>query len=316
MLALLAVLAGCGDPVQPQPPLRIGVMEWTGFYPVMRADVEHSFTQAGVEAQVISFPDNPSLYRAFNAGDIDVSAMVWTDAIRLSINSVPLTVVAVTDWSDPGDVILAAPGITKPEQLIGKRIACEGVHSFSHLFVLAFLDKHHIPESSVTLVDLLGGDVPAALQAGKIDAGHTWGPLIPDALTHGCTPLDYAGSLPGAITEILVVHNTVLQARKEEVRRVLGAIYAAQPRDDAGRLAALNAASRILGKPAAQLNPIGTEAHLISAPEARRLMTDVADPTGLHSSGQRILDDFAHRGQLPRDFKLGTLIDASLLPVP
>jgi NitT/TauT family transport system substrate-binding protein len=309
-----ALLAGCGK--QPEPPLRIGIMEWSGFYPAAKAAADGAFSRAGVPTTVVSFPDNASLYQAFRKEEIEISAMVWTDAIRFASNGIDLQVLMPVDWSDQGDVILAAPGLTSPAALTGKRIACEGVHTFSHLFVLAFLAKHHLTESSLQFVDMPAADVPAALAAGTIDAGHTWGPLARAAIGTGCVVLDRAGAVPGAITEVYVVRKRLAKDRHDDLRRVVACLFAALPTTPMQATACRMAAAKALGKSPDTINPIGDEAHLLTATEARHLLTDEHDPQGLPASGERFLTLLAHRGQAPDPLALSTLLDPSLLPGP
>ncbi len=314
-LALLCLfLVGCGT--DSEPPLRLGVMEWSGFYPAAKAAADGAFTRAGVPITVVSFPDNAAIYQAFTTGKIDISAMVWTDAIRLASTGIDLQVLMPVDWSDQGDVILAAPGLANPADLAGKRIACEGVHTFSHLFVLDFLAKHHVSEASLQFVDLPAAEVPAALVAGKIDAGHTWGPLASEAIGKGCVVLDRAGAVPGSITEVYVVRKSLAREQRARLQRVVACLYAALPTTPSDAAACRAAAAKVLGKNADAINPIGDEALLITAAEARHLLTDAHDPQGLPASGQRFLTLLAQRGQTPDPIEISILLDPSLLPGP
>ena len=308
------LLVGCGK--DPEPPLRLGIMEWSGFYPAAKAEADGSFTKAGVPTRVIAYPDHASLYQAFAKGEIDISAMVWTDAIRFASTGIDLQVLMPVDWSDQGDVILAAPGLATPAALAGKRIACEGVHTFSHLFVLDFLAKHHLAEASLAFVDMPAAEVPAAIAAGKIDAGHTWGPLASEAIGKGCSVLDRAGAVPGSITEVYVVRKNLAKEQRARLQQVVVCLYAAVPTTASNAAACRAAAAKVLGKSADAINPIGTEAHLLSAAEARHLLTDADDPQGLRASGQRILTLLAQRGQAPDTIKISSLLDPSLLPGP
>jgi NitT/TauT family transport system substrate-binding protein len=315
LLVATFLLCGCGDTPK-KPALRIGVIEWTGFYGLMRGHVDGAFASAGLSVEVIGYPDNPTINADLAAGRLDVGGMVWADLIRLSAHGQDLRAITVLDWSDSGDVLLASPSIAAPADLRGKRIAFEGVHSFSHLFVLGILAKHSLSETDVSLVDLAAQQVPAALKDGRIDAGHTWGPLAEAAAKDGFTVIDRAGAVPGWITEVLGARVKVLKERRDELKlllSVLDRLHPADPKDTTGREAARVAAGRFLNKPAADLAPIDREAHLVSAKDALLLLTDAKDPHGLRTSGSRIISFFAQRGQVPKDHDVTALIDASLL---
>jgi NitT/TauT family transport system substrate-binding protein len=292
------VTTGCGNASAPKSPLRIGVIEWSGFFPVMQPQVDGGYAAADLTTTVTVFPDNPTLNAALLAGEIDVAAMVWTDVLRLGGQGHELRAIAITDWSDYGDVILAAPGITTPAGLRGKRIACEGIHTFSHLFVLNFLAKHQLREVEVELVNMPAQAVPAALSAHQIDAGHTWGPLAEAASASGCLPLDRAGLVPGSMTQVLTVQADTFRNRRAELTRMLGCFYAGQPTNAESAERCRNAAAKLLGKSAAELSPIGKEAHIVSRTEALRLMLNHDEEQGLYRSGLGIIDRLAKRGQV------------------
>jgi NitT/TauT family transport system substrate-binding protein len=304
-------MTGCGDPPPAASSLRIGVIEWSGFFPVMQAEVDQAYARTGLTTKVSAFPDNPTLNAALLAGEIDVAAMVWTDVLRLGGQGHELRAIAITDWSDHGDVILAAPGISRPDDLRGKRIACEGIHTFSHLFVLNFLAKHQLSEIEVVLVNMAAQDVPAALTARTIDAGHTWGPLAESASASGCKPLDRAGMVPGSMIQVLVVNEQTARTRQDELRRMVSCFYQTQPTTSDAAAQCRIAAGRFLGKAASELSPIGKEAHLVSRTEAQHLMRDRKSDQGLYQSGIAIVEQLAKRGQVPKGLDPTHFIDLS-----
>ena len=294
--------------------LRIGVIEWSGFYGVMRGHVEGRYAAIGLPVSVIAYPDNPTMNEALAAGSLDLACVVYADAIRLAASGTPLRTIGVLDWSDQGDVVLASPSLSVGE-LTGKRLAFERPNSFSHFFLLGFLSKHGLKEAQVQMVDLPAQQVPAAIADGRIDAGHTWGPLAEEAAAKGAAKvLDRAGLVPGWITEVVVSRTAVLEQRRPEVTRLLAEIYHLQPRDPAAGEAARAAAATFLGKPVAAISPVGAEAHIVDAALARILMHDPEHPNGLLRSGSMIVDAMAKRGQIPGDFPIPDLIDIGSLP--
>lgn len=313
-LVMTLGLGGCGAPEKKT--LRIGTMEWSGFYPLSKAQEDGLFAKAGVSTQVLAYPDNPAVYAAFTRGDIDVCTGVWSDAIRLAGNGVDIQVIAATDWSDGGDVILSAKDLTTAAGLRGKKIACEGLHTFSHLFVLDFLAAQHLKETDVEIVDMAASAVPAGILAGTIDAGHTWGPLAKEASAKGCNTLEFAGQLPGSITQVMFVHTNKIAEARADLLQIVSCFYAAQPHNRSQAEGNRIAAAKILNKDPTSISPIGSEAHLLDRTEATRIMKSETDSDCLQVTGERIAKFYAQRGQVSAPVEVRKLINMTFIQVP
>jgi ABC-type nitrate/sulfonate/bicarbonate transport system substrate-binding protein len=286
LLALVLVRAG-GGPAR-GPDLRLGLVEWPGFYDLHVGAHDGSWTAAGRRIRPLVFPDNPSCNAAFLAGELDLWAGTLSDALLLRARGAPLQVVAAIDTSAGADAILVRSGLGS---LAGARVAFEGVHSFSHVFVLEWLRREGVAETAVRMIDMPASQVPAAIAAGRIDAGHAWGTEAEAEAAAGRAAIRFrAADDPGVITEVLGIRRGVLD--DSAVGDLLDRLFTRR-RDWSGREDALvAAAAAALGRPAAALLPVRGSVVLADAPPFR----SPEAAAGLRRRAERIQAVLAERG--------------------
>jgi ABC-type taurine transport system substrate-binding protein len=280
LVIMVLVVTACGKTEPPVQRLRLGCIEWPGFYHIIALS-----QQTNTHFDIRVFPDNPTMNAALAKGEVDATAGVLLDAL-----------------------VLAAHGT----QLTGKRISFEGVNSFSHLFVLDVLAGAQISESSIKALDLSASEVPKALVEGRIDAGHTWGPLAEAAVRDGYRVLATAGDRPGSITEVLAIRNDVISARRSEVQAMVDTLFAAQAEFAHRETDLIKSAATVLAKSAADLSPISDQVvvHDRATALARMVGNDeLAVPTILRVQASLLRE----RGQLPTTFSELKLIDESFI---
>ena len=209
------------------------------------------------------------------------------------------------DYSDQSDVLLARSEFTAVRDLRGHEVAFDGVQTFSHLFVLDALARGGLTEPAVTFRDLPAMQVPAEVLAGRLAAGHTWGPLAATAVAHGCHVLAKAGDDPGVITEVLVVRTETLARHHRQLREMMGVIWASVDRTRADESGAIAAAADILKKKSESLDAITGNVHLWNQAESLARMSGDAQ-TSIPMRLALIVEQFRKRGQLPPDFSGST----------
>jgi len=311
LLAMLA-LAACGTP-PPAPPLRIGVVEWPGFYPLVAGVTDGAFARAGLSVEVRTYPDNPTLNNALRRQEVDLIAGAAADALLMRAQGVPVRILGALDTSDGADVLLARPGLVGLGVTPDQRIAFEGINSFSHLFVLHALAQAGVPEDRMLAYDLPASSVPAALLAGRLDIGHTWGVLAVAAQSQGCRIIARAGDHPGIITDVLATRQEVIAARPEELHRVVQAIYARQDHYRTRESDLLTAAAQFYGKPPTDLLPVAGQVRLVSREESLRAMVDLEQPSSLRRILQTQAELLRHRGQWPASGRVDDLLASRFL---
>jgi NitT/TauT family transport system substrate-binding protein len=134
------------------------------------------FRNAGLQPTISPISGGPTIMAAVASGDLDVG---WGNAIDVTVahqRGIPITIIAtatVEDQSDPGTGILAvtnASGLKTAKDLTGKTIALLSLRNFTELATRNWIDKNGGDAKTVHFVELPYSEMPAALQAGRIDA--------------------------------------------------------------------------------------------------------------------------------------------------
>jgi NitT/TauT family transport system substrate-binding protein len=177
-LILMAPLASAGA-VSAQStlsPIRIGTASSDLGAQVFYASDLGYFRNVGLQATISPISGGPTIMAAVASGDLDVG---WGNAIDVTVahtRGIPITIIAtatVEDQSDPGTGILAvtnASGLKTAKDLNGKTIALLSLRNFTELATRNFIDKNGGDSKTVHFVELPYSEMPAALQAGRIDA--------------------------------------------------------------------------------------------------------------------------------------------------
>jgi len=278
----------------------------------MRAEAEGRLTP--VPATLIIKPDNAQVIEAFSRYDAEVITVVLSDAVMLAADGIDLRIIAMLDYSDQSAVLLARSEFTAIKDLRGHEVAFEGVQTFSHLFVLDALTRSGVAESAVTFRDLPAMQVPEEILAGRLAAGHTWGPLAVAAVARGCHVVAKAGDDPGIITEVMITHADTLAQHRGQLQELMTAIWASVERTKADELGTIAAAAAGLKKKPDAIDPITGSVKLWSQAESLARMRGEAQPS-TPARIDLIVEQFRKRGQLPPKFSAEHLIDTSLYQV-
>lgn len=308
-------LPGCDArpqaPAPARPPLRLAMDLWAGYFPALLADELGYFKDAGLQVR-ISLPGNTDRMLAeFAAGRHDLVALALADLVNLSRGGQAVRVVLQSDESAGGDQLLRRPGIDlqKPRLVVGTNLG-----GFGELFVREFLARRAIPPERVAWVNVDAADVPAALQTGQIDIGHSWDPYVAAAVAAGALPVFSSRDTPGLVPDVVVTMQATAERRHAELRAFTAAWFRAQawwqahPEEGNRRLA-----QRLQQTPqwvAAALQGV----RLTSLDENRRLLGAGGAPPGLAPTLARYNDFFTARGTLTRPILPGDVLRADLLP--
>lgn len=176
LLVLCAVGTGCRrkeSPADHSGPLEsVRICQGGIFAPLMFIAREKGlFRSEGIQAEISVVGDGKTAMQAFLDGTCDAALVGETPIVRQSFTRNDFVIIASVVSSDNVTKILARRdrGISRPEDLIGKRIGVSK-GTISHFFLDQFLKKNHIPQDKLIIVDILHSDMASALQKGDIDA--------------------------------------------------------------------------------------------------------------------------------------------------
>lgn len=224
LIALLTSACGQSDQgKKDSSPIIIGYSQWPGYGVINIADQQGYFDDEGVKVQIVVYNSYDASVASLMAGKIDAVTMTLPDAINMSVNQSPLQVVWALDMSSGGDKLVGSRTLTSPADLKGKRVAFS-TGSFGELFVIEGLKKYGLTKDDIIPVNMAAEQVPDALAAGEIDAGHAWDPFASQAIANGAKVLFTSADTPGAIIDTLVFRADVIQDRPDDVRAVTQAL--------------------------------------------------------------------------------------------
>lgn len=309
LLALTGLICACPTTEAPSRPLRISINAWPGYALAYIAQEKGYFKANEVEVELTFRKDIHAANQLFKDGDVDGTFCVFADAITFSWEGVHNRVVLVVDYSESGDVIIGRSKFGSLADLSGAVVSFEGINTFSHLFVVKSLLRVGLDETTVRFANVPATEVVKALDAGRIDAGHTWQPETSEALARGYRVLGKAGDLPGLITDVLVFHEDVVDERAKAIAGVVKALFEARAFLDAHAPEAIAIMARHLGLTPELMRQSLQEIQLLDRANNLKAMGKQSDYSSLYFTGQTILEFFMKRGQIIKKPDLDRLIE-------
>ena len=221
-------------------PLKIGYSDWPGWVAWEVAVDKKWFKEAGVDVKFEWF-DYVASMDAYAAGQLDAVGMTNGDALVTGSTGAPSVMIALNDYSNGNDMVVAQPGINSIKDLKGKKIGVE-VGFVGHLLLLTALEENGMSESDVTLVNVPTNETPQVLASGEVDAIVAWQPSSGQALklVPGSKAVFTSADKKGIIYDGLSVNPASLAARYDDWKKVVQVWYKAvayindpKTRDDA-----------------------------------------------------------------------------------
>jgi NitT/TauT family transport system substrate-binding protein len=159
--------------------MNLGVKE--GFFEDEGLKLEQTVAQTGNE-----------IITGMVAGDYDFGFVGYISAGIAAARGVPVCAFVANDATgtspeDDWQVLVAAgdSAIDGPEDLAGKTVSVNGLGGVAEVMLKAALDKAGVDWKSVELIEVPFPEVPAAVAAGRIDAGYTSEPFVTTVLDQG-----------------------------------------------------------------------------------------------------------------------------------
>ncbi len=218
-LSLAALVAVA--PAQAAPPLKIGYSDWPGWVAWQVAIEKGWFKEAGVDVKFEWFDYSASM-DAFAAGKLDAVLMTNGDALVTGAGGAKSVMLAITDYSNGNDVIVAKGNIKSVKDLKGKKVAVEqGL--VEHLMLVNALKKAGLKESDVTLVNAKTNEMPQMLTGKDIAAVGCWQPIVNEALkaVPGSHGIYTSADEPGLIYDVLAANPASAKGRRSDWLKVI-----------------------------------------------------------------------------------------------
>ena len=209
LLILSFALTACTT--EKSKPITIAINPWPGYEFLYLAEKKGFFKQAGANITLIQMGSLADTQRAYVNGHVDGMASTIIEAVQAQpLGGKPLKVILITDYSNGGDVIIAADSITGVKSLKGQKVGCE-VSSLGIYILERALTKHGLTLDDVTIINTEQLDGEQAMLDGKIDAFVSYPPVSLEILKHKRFRKVFTSSeIPEEIIDTVSVSSEVL----------------------------------------------------------------------------------------------------------
>jgi NitT/TauT family transport system substrate-binding protein len=212
--------------VTEEKPIVIGYSNWAGWWPWAIAEQEGIFTKNNVNVEMKWFDGYIESMEALATGQLDGNSQTLNDTISFVDGAVNGEVaVLVNDNSAGNDKIIVTKEINRIEDLKGKKVAIEEGVVDDYLLSLA-LESKGMKREDVEIVPLETGAAAAAFASGQTDAVGAFPPFWLTALKReGSKELVSSADFPGAIPDLLVVSQKLIDEKPEQVQGLINSWF-------------------------------------------------------------------------------------------
>lgn len=160
-----------------KPDMRIGIHPWPGYEILYLANELGYFDDASFNIEFVELDTPNDELHAFIRGDTNARFTTLVELLTTYENFGKITkIIAITDFSEGSDVILAKKGINSIKDLKGKRVACEKASTPVYLLGRA-LEFASIDVEEIIHVGIEHDRFYAAMEKDEIDVAVSYPPF-------------------------------------------------------------------------------------------------------------------------------------------
>jgi len=204
----------------------------TSAEPAKVAQADNTFAkESGANVDWRKFYSGAAVVRALASGDVQIGNIGTSPLAVAASQQVPIEVFLLASQLGNSEALVVKKNITKPEDLIGKRIAVPFI-STTHYSLLAALKHWGIKPGQVQIINLQPPAIIAAWQRGDIDGAYVWAPAVNELEKDGTvlTDSEKVGQWGAPTLDVWVVRKDFAEKHPEVVKAFAkSALDAQQP---------------------------------------------------------------------------------------
>ncbi|GHD96525.1 MULTISPECIES: taurine ABC transporter substrate-binding protein [Pseudocitrobacter] len=192
----------------------------TSAEPAKVAQADDTFSKlSGAKPDWRKFDSGASIVRALASGDVQIGNLGSSPLAVAASQQVPIEVFLLASQLGNSEALVVKKNITKPEDLIGKRIAVPFI-STTHYSLLAALKHWGIKPGQVQILNLQPPAIIAAWQRGDIDGAYVWAPAVNELEKDGTvlTDSEKVGQWGSPTLDVWVVRKDFAEKHPDVVR--------------------------------------------------------------------------------------------------
>lgn len=269
-------------------PIRLGYSAWPGWYPWAVAEQAGIFDEVGVDVELVFFSDYLSSLDALAAGQIDANSQTLNDTLVSVSAGSDQRVVLINDNSAGNDAIIVDESVQSIEDLAGRTVAAE-IGVVDHFLLLQGLRSVGLGEDDIDFRGLPTDAAAAAFASGEVDAAGVFAPFTLQALERpGSRVLFDSADFPGTIPDLLVTSAELVEARPDDVQKLVDAWYATLDHIQAEPEASLAILAEVAQLSPEEYRSLEAGTRLFSAEEAMAAFRGDTLPEGLRPMAEQI----------------------------
>ena len=201
-----------------------GWMPWE--YAQAEGIVDKWAKKYAINIEVTQLNDYVESINQYTAGQFDGCTMTNMDALTIpAAGGVDSTALIIGDFSNGNDGIVLKGEKKTLADLKGQNVNLVEL-SVSHYLLARGLDRAHLSEKDLKVVNTSDADLVAAFATDDVTAVTTWNPLLAEIeATPGVTKVFDSSQIPGEIIDLMVVNTETLQDNPALGKALTGAWY-------------------------------------------------------------------------------------------
>ena len=215
LLVSLQLLA-CGG--ARESPLRVGVIAWPGYEPLLLAEADGALPPE--QLQVVEQLAASDVMRLLRNHALEAAYLTLDETLTLIAEGVELEVILVADRSLGGDAVLVRPPRTSLADLKGSRIGVENT-AVGAIMLAAALERARLTPSDLELVSVPLNHQEQAYRDGQIDALVTFDPVRSRLVAAGARKVFDSSQIPDLILDVLVVRRDIAPGREAALKALV-----------------------------------------------------------------------------------------------
>lgn len=201
-----------------------GWMPWE--YAQAEGIVDKWAKKYAINIEVTQLNDYVESINQYTAGQFDGCTMTNMDALTIpAAGGVDSTALIIGDFSNGNDGIVLKGEKKTLADLKGQNVNLVEL-SVSHYLLARGLDRAHLSEKDLKVVNTSDADLVAAFATDDVTAVTTWNPLLAEIeATPGVTKVFDSSQIPGEIIDLMVVNTKTLADNPNLGKALTGAWY-------------------------------------------------------------------------------------------
>jgi NitT/TauT family transport system substrate-binding protein len=295
------------------PPIRLATYEWPGSYWIEVATAKGWFAEAGLNVQRVDVDTHyfESL-EDVATGKLDAMGFTQFDLVRHVAAGEDLVGVAAIDYSEGAEAMVAKRGISRLQDLKGKRLAVlRGTYLEYLLSVVA--EREGLNLSDLTLVDLSEEAAMAAFAAGTVDAVFVWEPYGTRAIAAGGVRLFSTADFPGLTYSVLTLRHGFIESYPQQVAALIQVWYRSERYVHENPEKACAIVAQLFKEPYSDVHDLLRTVRILDLADNGRAFSYAAGFESLHGSWRRMNDFMLDRGLVKARVDSPAHLDASFI---